>query len=79
MILALLSWFGIGCWGVCFWWMHRISSRQDAFLKELHEVTKRIEKLSKSEHDLISEVHPQVSEIKEHVEDVRNAVSPEKS
>ena len=48
-------------------------------LKELHEVTTRIEKLSKSEHDLISEVHPQVSEIKEHVEDVRDAVSREKS
>ena len=48
-------------------------------LKELHEVTTRIEKLSKSEHDLMSEVHPQVSKIKEHVEDVRDAVSPEKS
>ena len=59
--------------------MRRISSRQDALLKELHEMTTRIEKLSKSEHDLMSEVHPQVSEIKEHVEDVRNAVSPEKS
>ena len=79
MILALLSWLGIGCWGVCFWWMHRISSRQDALLKELHEMTARIERLSKSEHDLISEVHPQVSKIKEHVEDVRDAVSPEKS
>ena len=33
-------------------------------LKELHEMTTRIEKLSKSEHDLISEVHPQVSEIR---------------
>ena len=50
-----------------------------ALLKELHEMTARIEKLSKSEHDLISDVHPQVSEIKEHVEDVRDAVSPEKS
>jgi len=59
--------------------MRRISSRQDALLKGLHEMTTRIEKLSKSEHDLISDVHPQVSEIKEHVEDVRNAVSPEKS
>ena len=34
-------------------------------MKELHEVTKRIEKLSKSEHDLMSEVHPKVSEIKD--------------
>ena len=48
-------------------------------LKELHEMTTRIEKLSKTEHDLISEVHPQVNEIKEHVENVRNVVSPEKS
>ena len=58
--------------------MHRISSRQDAMLEELHEMTTRIEKLSQAEHDLISEVHPQVGEIKEHVENVRQAVSPEK-
>jgi len=48
-------------------------------LEELHEVTIRIEKLSKAEHDLISDVHPQVSEIKEHIENVREVVSPEKS
>ncbi len=48
-------------------------------LEELHEMTTRIEKLSKVEHDLISDVHPQVSQIKEHVENVRDAVSPEKS
>ena len=59
--------------------MHRISSRQDAMLEELHEVTTRIEKLSRAEHDLIRDVHPQVSEIKEHVEDVREVVSPEKN
>jgi hypothetical protein len=29
-------------------------------LEELHEMTRRIEKLSQAEHDLISEVHPQV-------------------
>ena len=44
-------------------------------LEELHEMTTRIEKLSKAEHDLISEVHPQVSEIKEHVQDVREVVA----
>jgi len=59
--------------------MHRISSRQDAMLKELHEMTTRIEQLSEAEHDLIREVHPQVGAIKEHVENVRDAVSPEKS
>jgi hypothetical protein len=79
MIVMLLSWIGIACWCVCFWWMRRISSRQDSLLKELHEMTARIEKLSESEHNLISEVHPQVGEIKEHVENVRDAVSPEKS
>jgi hypothetical protein len=73
----VLSCAGALCWAVCFWWMHRISSRQDAMLEELHEMTRRIEKLSQSEHHLISEVHPQVNEIKEHVQNVREAVSPE--
>ena len=79
MTLFVLTWVGLGCRCVCFWWMHRISSRQDAMLEELHEMTRRIEKLSQAEHDLISEVHPQVGEIKEHVQNVREAVSPEKS
>jgi len=74
MALAL-SCVGMVCWIVCFWWMHRISSRQDAVLKELHAMTKRVEKLSQKEHDLISEVHPQLHEIKEDVENVREAVA----
>ena len=75
----VLSCIGTLCWIVCFWWMHRISSRQNAVLEELREVTTRIEKLSQAEHDLIKDVHPQVSEIKEHVQDVKQVVSPEKS
>ena len=71
----LLAWFGTACWIVCFWWMHRLSSRQEMMLKELHDVTKRIEKLSKAEHDLIQEVHPKVEEIKESVKDVSEKVS----
>ena len=55
--------------------MHRLSSRQEMMLKELHDVTKRIEKLSKVEHDLIREVHPNVEEIKEHVKGVSDKVS----
>jgi hypothetical protein len=78
-IPLVLSCIGMVCWGVCFWWMHSISSRQDAMLEELHQVTTRIEKLSQAEHDLIRDVHPQVSEIKEHVQDVKEVVSPEKS
>lgn len=74
-MIPILTWLGIGCWGVCFWWMHRISSRQDAMLKELREVTQRIERLSEAEHDLIRDIHPQVGEIKEHVETVKEGVS----
>jgi DNA replication initiation complex subunit (GINS family) len=75
----VLSCVGTLCWIVCFWWMHRISSRQDAMLEEVHAMTVRIEKLSQAEHDLISDVHPQVSEIKEQVENVRDVVSSEGS
>ena len=79
MVVLVLTWTGLACWMVCFWWMHRISARQDAMLKELHEMTTRIEQLSKTEHDLIQEVHPQVSEIKEQVEHVADTVSPERT
>ena len=48
-------------------------------LKELHEMTHRIEQLSQAGHDLIRDVHPQVGKIKEHVETVKEVVSPEKS
>jgi len=70
----VLNCVGTLCWAVFFWWMHRISSRQDALLEELHEMTRRVEMLSQREHDLISEVHPQVNAIKEQVENVREAV-----
>lgn len=43
-------------------------------LKELHAVTKRIEKLSEVEHDMLREVHPTVEKIKESVDDVASAV-----
>ena len=71
----VLAWMGTGCWVVCFWWMHRLSSRQETMLRELHDVTKRIEELSKAEHDMLQEVHPKVDEIKESVKDVSDAVS----
>ena len=61
---------GTVCWGVCFWWMRRLSTKQDALLDQLREQGKRIEKLSRVEHDLIKEVHPQVNEIKEGVDEM---------
>src|SRR3954470_4953526 len=71
----ILAWTGTACWAVCFWWMHRLSSRQETMLRDLHDVTKRIEKLSKAEHDLIQDVHPKVEEIKESVKDVSDKVT----
>jgi hypothetical protein len=59
---------GTICWGVCFWWMHRLSTKQNTLLDQLRAQGKRIEKLSQIEHDLIKEVHPQVGEIKEGME-----------
>jgi hypothetical protein len=61
---------GTICWGVCFWWMYRLSIKQNALLAQLREQGKRIEKLSKIEHDLIKEVHPQVIEIKEGMDEM---------
>ena len=74
MIGDVAAVIGTGCWVVCFVWMHRISTRQDNVLKELHEMAQRIERFSKAEHELIREVHPQVSEIKESVEAVARTV-----
>lgn len=78
-IAIALAWIGTGCWPICFWWMHRISSRQDAFMKELHEMTTRIEALSKVEHDLIREVHPVVGDIKQSMDEMAQAVSDQGS
>jgi len=75
MITLTLTWIGLACWVGCFWWMHRISSRQDAMLKELHQMTRRIESISAAGRDLIEEVHPNVSDIKQKVEDVAEAIS----
>jgi DNA-binding HxlR family transcriptional regulator len=55
-----LTWVGTGAWVICFWWMHRISARQDALLTELRE-------LAQTQHDILREVHPDVGEIQEHV------------
>ena len=56
---------GTVCWGICFWWMHLISTKQNSLLDQLREQAKRIEKLSEEEHELIKELHPQVGEIKD--------------
>jgi hypothetical protein len=70
----LLALLGTACWAVCFLWMYRISEKQNHLLDKLSEQGKRIERLSKIEHDLIKEVHPQVSDIKEGMEEMIAAV-----
>ena len=70
----LLALLGTACWGVCFWWMFRISEKQNHLLDKLGDQGKRIERLSKIEHDLIKEVHPQVGEIKDGMDEMIAAV-----
>ena len=65
-----LTLVGTACWGICFWWMHRISAKQNYLLDKLREQGKRIESLSQIEHDLIKEMHPQVGEIKEGMDEM---------
>jgi hypothetical protein len=65
---------GTGCWVACFWWMYVISKKQNNLLDRLSEQGKRIEKLSRIEHDLIKEVHPQVSDIKDGMQEMIAAV-----
>lgn len=55
--------------------MYRISKKQNDLLEQLRLQGKRIEKVSKVEHDLIKQVHPQVGEIKERMDAVVNAVT----
>lgn len=66
----------IGCWAVCFWWMYRISQRQDAMLKGLHQQAQSIEELSRKEHDILKEVHPTVQKIEKGVDQVRESTQP---
>ena len=64
-----LNTINVLCWLICFLWMYHISSRQDSVLKAITEQGRRIERLSKAEHDLIKEVHPVVGEINDRMKD----------
>jgi len=76
-LTVLCSWLtllGTACWGLCFWWMYRISAKQNKLLDRLTDQAQRIERFSKIEHDLIKEVHPQVGEIKDGMDEMIAAV-----
>ena len=75
MHLLLFDLVNIGCWGGCFWWMHRISTRQDAMLEQLQKQAHRIEGVAKEEHKILAELHPNVEAIKEHVSAVSEKVA----
>ena len=62
------------CWPISFYLMHRLSVRQNSLLKELQGQARRIEELSKTEHDLIREVHPQVHQIKAELDEVADTI-----
>jgi len=65
----------IACWCICFWWMHRISSRQDAVLDQLRKQAERIENISKEQHAILTEVHPNVESIQKTVDEVSDDVA----
>jgi len=62
----------LACWCICFWWMHRISSRQDAVLEQLKKQAERIERVSREEHQILQEVHPKVEKIEKNIDKVTN-------
>ena len=72
-LINFVTFIDIGCWAVCFWWMHRISQRQDAMLKELHQQAKSIEELSREEREILKELHPTVQKIEESVDEVKES------
>ncbi len=57
----------VACWPICFWWMHLISARQNAVLKQLQSQAHRIENVAKEEHQILKELHPAVQNIEESV------------
>ena len=63
----------IGCWAVCFWWMHRISQRQNIMLEELQEQAHSIEELSREEREILKELHPTVQKIEKGVDQVKES------
>src|SRR5215469_18175964 len=77
--LQWASFVDIACWCACFWWMHRISTRQNAVLDQLRKQAERIERVSKEEHRILTELHPSVEAIEEGINQVSEQVSEEKS
>jgi hypothetical protein len=67
--LDLIALAELGFWGICFWWMHRISSKQNAMLEQLKKQGDRIEGVSREEHKILRELHPTVQKIEKDLGD----------
>ncbi|MEO8439509.1 MAG: hypothetical protein ABI540_04730 [Spartobacteria bacterium] len=76
LILDWITVVDLGCWCACFWWMHRVSTRQDAMLEQLRRQAERIERVSKQEHAILSELHPSVQKIEKELDEVSEKVAP---
>jgi hypothetical protein len=72
-LINAVTFLDIACWGICFWWMHRISQRQNAMLEELQHQARGIEQLSREEREILSELHPTVQKIDENVDQVKES------
>jgi hypothetical protein len=72
-LVNFVTFLDIGCWAVCFWWMHRISQRQNIVLEELQQQAHSIEELSREEREILKELHPTVQKIDENVDKVKES------
>lgn len=75
LFFDLVNVAGLACWPLCFWWMHRISSRQNSVLDHLREQGQRIENVSEQEHAILRELHPNVEAIQREVDEVSEKVA----
>lgn len=64
----------LACWCICFWWMHRISKRQDSVLHQLRDQAHRIERVSEEEHEILTELRPSVQKIERDLGNVSEKV-----
>lgn len=73
-LLDFITVADLGCWCICFWWMHRVSTRQDDMLDQLRRQARRIENVAKEEHAILTELHPNVEAIQKGVDEVTEKV-----
>jgi hypothetical protein len=72
MTQELVNWlelFSAACWPVCFWWMHRISKKQNAMLADLDAQQKKVREISDEGREIIKEIEPKVKKVAERIDD----------